>query len=440
MKIFEILQNIAYRLNGNDKRYIYYRKLLKNIKCNRQQINNNQSVAIVNLIEHAYLQSPYYKELFDKNAIDPKSIKTASDLKKLPELTKSIVKQNVELIKTNDKYGRKLKRITSGGSTGFQAEVYISPYYEQISRAATLRNNAMCGWFPSDKTVWLWGSPIEHAQTQQGLKARIGSLMNRRLLLNAYKYDSREFPAWYEAICKYNPKVVYGYASTLLEFSKFLLENKFYAPSIKIVVSTTEKLQGRETIASAFRCRVVDQYGCREVLAVGIEKDSGEMLIADDVVVVNVNEKSEILLTALYSYGFPLINYKVGDTAEILSEQRNGSNTPFRKMHLKIGRITDNFLTEDGKTVSSSAFSVYLSTLTLEIQQHQIIQNNYKDFTINYIPETYTNSDDYAKKMSIALEEYFGKNILITYNKIDKIPIEKSGKRLMFKRTFRLDG
>ncbi len=439
MIIFEILQNIAYRLNGNDKRYTYYRKLLKNIYCNREQIESIQNVAIVNLIEHAYSQSPYYKELFDKNAIDPKSIKTASDLSKLPELTKRLVKQNVELLKTNDAYGSKLKRITSGGSTGFQAEVYISPYYEQISRAASLRNNTMCGWFPFDKAVWLWGSPIEHLQIQKGYKARIGSLINRRLLLNTYKYDSREFPVWFDKICKYGPKVIYGYASTLLEFSKFLLENKLYAPSIKVVVSTTEKLQERETIASAFRCHVVDQYGCREVLAVGIEEKPGEMLITDDVVVVSVNKQSEILLTALYSYGFPLINYKVGDTAEIVSEQGAISNEPFRKMHLKIGRITDNFLTYEGKTVSSSAFSVYLSTLRLEIQQHQIVQRDYKNFIINYIPEEYTSRDNYAKKMNMALEEYFGENLLVAYNKVDKIPIEKSGKRLMFKRAFKLD-
>jgi len=105
---------------------------------------------------------------------------------------------------------------------------------------------------------------------------------------------------------------------------------------------------------------------------------------------------------------------------------------------LLIGRITDNFINNKNRKIATSALSTYLSTLNLEIKEHQIIQNNYTEFTINFISCENTNKENYYKKITLCLEEYFGNNLSIIFNQVLKIPVEKSGKRLMFKRTFKL--
>jgi len=66
-----------------------------------------------------------------------------------------------------------------------------------------------------------WGAPYEHEQIQGSIKAKIGLALNRRLLLNAYKYSQKHFPIWAAKIEKYKPKVLYGYASIILEFANF---------------------------------------------------------------------------------------------------------------------------------------------------------------------------------------------------------------------------
>ena len=436
MNLGDSFLDLCYRINGNDKRYKYYKAFRKNLTYTRDEILELQQKSIKNLINHAYHNSVYYKRLFDQNGINPAEIINSKDLMKIPPLTKSIIVENFEDIKTTDFYGKDLKKVTSGGSTGIQVAVYKSPYFEQMSRAAWLRNNSMIGWMPSNKSVWIWGSPIEHATLKNSIKARIGAFFNKKIILNAYKYSQNDFPKWYKLICSFKPKVLYGYASILLEFANFILENKLVFSSIKMVVSSCDKLLERETIAKAFNCNVYDQYGCREIVAIGIETKPTEMVFTDDTTIVNTNENDEFLLTSLHSYGFPLINYKVGDIGMINSTTESYDKYPFPKINLKIGRITDNFLTENNKIVSTSALSTYFSTLMLGIRQHQIIQSDFNDFIINYIPMDNTDHDFYKKRLAMALMEYFGKEIKTTFNVTQEIPFEKSGKRLQFKRTF----
>lgn len=439
MNKMEFILNLSYRLFLNDNRFKYYKTLLNNVKLTRTEIISSQNVDIQKLIKHAYNETEYYKELFDSNKINPCDIKTNEDLLLIPPLTKEIIANNIENLKSKDKYGKKLQRVTSGGSTGVQAVVFKSKYFEEVSRASWLRNNALIGWMPGEKSVWIWGSPIEHAAQKKSVMAKLGIFLNRRIILNAYKYSTNDFPQWYETIVKFKPKVIYGYSSIILEFAQFLIANNLLLPSVKLVVSTTEKLNNREIIEKAFRCSVHDQYGCREVIAIAIESKKDEMLLTDDIVLLNTNESNEILLTAVYSFGFPLINYRLGDVGNIVGQPQLDNEFPFPIFNLKIGRITDNFINQDNVKVSSSAFSTYLSTLDLGIREHQFIQNDYKSFTVNFICTSSTDIESYKLKIQKCLEEYFGQKLSIKFQNVLSIEPEKSGKRLMFKRIFLLN-
>jgi len=202
-------------------------------------------------------------------------------------------------------------------------------------------------------------------------------------------------------------------------------------------VSTTETLTERETIENAFNCRVFDQYGSREILAIGIESKNGTMMIADDVVVLDMLDSGEFSITALHSYGFPLINYVIGDIGEVLQSDIN-DYLPFSSLKIKIGRTTENFLTAENRVVASSSLSVYISTFKLPIIEQQIIQNNYKEFVVNYIPDIDLNFADYQLIIGKVLKEYFGDDVAVVFNKVEKIPLENSSKKLMCKRMLKV--
>ena len=435
---FEWLQRIAYGLR-QDKRYRYYDKIKKNLTLSRTEIISLQNKLIRKLIQHAYSHTIYYREIMDECCLKPEDIQTKKDLQKLPLLTKSTIRKNIDKIKSDDQYSRQLKLVTSGGSSGNQAIIYKSSYFEQISRAFSLRNNLLANWRPGDRTVWIWGSPIEHEQIKNSLMAHIGFIVNQRLILNAYNYSVDDFPFWVEKIIRFKPRVLYGYASIMLQFSKYLIENKIVLPSIKVVVSTTETLKERNIIERAFQTQVFNQYGCREILAIGIEIKNNIMMIADDCVVLNMSETGEFVITALHSFGFPLINYKLGDYGDVFDSYVAINKLPFSSFNLHIGRITDNFLTREKRIVSSSALGTYISTFGIRIREQQIVQEDFNRFVINFVIDDGFDSALYQSIIQRVLEEYFGSGNEIHFQSLDSIPPEKSGKKLMFKRTFLID-
>ena len=436
--VFEVLQRISYRIR-NDQRYLYYDRLKAHLALSRTEMVNLQNRLIQKIIHYAYFHTSYYRDLMQKNNLKPEDFCEKADLIKLPVLTKAIIRNNIDRIKSDDAYAKTLKLVTSGGSSGNQSHIFKSRYYEEMSRAFALRNNLLADWHPGDKSVWIWGSPIEHAQLKGSIYGRLGFALNRRIILNAYNYSCNDFPLWIKKIIKFKPKVIYGYGTILLHFSKYLLEKEIELPSIKTVISTAEALNGRKQIEKAFKCQVFNQYGSREILAIGIEVSKDRMMIADDAVALNIQKDGEFIITALHSYGFPLINYKLGDSGEIVENGKAMSGFPFLGLRLKIGRNTDNFMTRDHRIISSSALSTYISTFKIHLHEQQVVQKEINRFIVNFVPDNGFNLYEYKAVIEKVVQEYFGNGNKIQFNHMEKIPPEKSGKKLMFKRAFNLN-
>lgn len=433
---FEMIQRLVYGMKG-DKRYQFYDLLKRNVLLSKNDMENLQNTLIMKLVTHAYSSTKYYRELMDGCNIRPEDIRNKEDLKVFPLLSKSDIRANLKSLYSNDAFSKNLVKVTSGGSTGFQAVIYKSPLFEQFSRAAFLRNNSLVGWNPEDKCVWIWGSPYEHLSMNKSLIAKSGIVINRRLLLNAFNYSLEDFAIWTLKIKEFKPKIIYGYATILLEFSKYLLDKGIRFSSVQICVSTSEVLQEREIIEAAFGCRVYNQYGSREVLAIGIEVDEpGEMVVADDIVVLNIGTDNEIIVTALHSYGFPLINYRLGDCGYVGDIPKKNKNLPFSSMKLTIGRVTDNFINHKGRMISSSAVCTYISTFHPQILAQQIIQESQKDFIINYVPHKTLNESEYKEIVLKVLREYFGADVKTKFAAVNSIPVTDSGKKIMAKRLF----
>jgi len=434
-KLIFRLQRLFYWIK-RDYRFRYFDWFINNLSMDQASLLNMQNDLIQNIVNYAYNHTDYYKQLFDKFKIHPEVIKNREDLKRISTLTKEDLSTYCESIKSDDKYGKKLVRITSGGSTGNQSVVYKSKYYIEMSYAASMRNNTIANWWPYDKVLFLWGSPIEFQNLQKSFLLRLSFKINRRYLLNAYNYGHQDFRDWAKLISRKKIKVIYGYATMLKDFANYIIKNKIKISGIRSVVSTTEKLTNRNIIEQAFNCKVFDQYGCREVLGVSIEDDSGNMLIADDNVVLNMGEDGKILITALHSYGFPLLNYEVGDIGLIASDEMNNTTLPFTSMRLTVGRETDNFITEKNKVISSSSISTALSLFNIKVIEQQVIQRGYRDFLVLYIPRTDFLYSYYQEILYKVFRKLFGSEIKIEFQQVDKIPLEKSGKKLMFKREF----
>lgn len=427
MSFRKFIQPLAYLVKG-DMRFYYYWKNRHNLSLKKNEMVQLQKEKLKKLITHSYASVPFYREYFKKNNLHPKDFSKVSDLEKLPIMTKEIMKNNLDRLKgigTNS-----LTKVTSGGSTGETAVVYKTHKFIQMSRASDMRNLVRAGWNYYDKSVWIWGAPYEHQKVRESLISKIGIYINGRLLLNAYNYSPDDFPVWAEKIDRFKPKILYGYASIILEFAKWCVDNNVNYESIKAVISTTEKLKGREFIEKAFQCKVYDQYACREVLPIAVECEKGNMHIADDSVIVEQIEDNNLLITALDSFGFPIIRYRIGDTGKIIDKECS-CDLNLSLMDLEIGRITDNFIRPNRKKIASSSLATYISTLDINFTKYQLIQKKINEFEVKFISYGETTEID-KEKFTKALEKYFNK-VKIDFTPVVTIPCEPSGKRLLFK-------
>jgi phenylacetate-CoA ligase len=163
------------------------------------------------------------------------------------------------------------------------------------------------------------------------------------------------------------------------------------------------------------------------------------MRVADDFVALHINANDEIIITALHSYGFPLINYKLGDCGKTEEVEEMAATEPFSALRLTIGRSTDNFITHEGRKVASSALGVYISTFQLSVNEQQIIQNSCTEFVINIVPGSAFSKTMYEEVIYKVFREYFGYEVRIQFNIMTRIPVSASGKKLMAKRMFDIE-
>ena len=80
------------------------------------------------LLAYAYEHTRYYRNLFDKNNIKPWDVQSLDDMKKIPVLTKDIVRDNLQDMISDVIPKDKLIYVTTGGSTGKPLGFYISQW------------------------------------------------------------------------------------------------------------------------------------------------------------------------------------------------------------------------------------------------------------------------------------------------------------------------
>ena len=437
------LQKILYYLARDKTLSYYYSFFIKNLSLSKSEMTVLQNKLINNLITHAYTFSPYYRSIMDKQGLVPEDITCKDDLLKLPILTKSIMRENLDTIKTTDSFGKNLSKDTSSGSTGNQAILFKSPYYQQMSNAALLRCFYMTGWDRDHKSVWLWNDIFDNKRLRESIKAKTGLLINRIMIIDTIQRQESDFIQYVQQIHRFKPRVMFGNARMILEFAKYVIAKNIKLESIQLVVTSVEKLDKRHMISQAFNnSPVYDLYSSRECHGMAVELREGIFAVADDHVAINLHEDNMFTITALHSYGFPLINYQIGDRGIFLSEttpeKEPDIKNPFSTLSLKIGRFSEDFLTKNGSRICGTALMTNIASAELNASEQQIIQTGYSDFIVNYVADKDINPK-YQDILRTMLRKYFGDDCSVTFNSTKEIPLEQSGKKLLCKCTFLLD-
>src|SRR4030042_4284046 len=315
----KIIIPASYYVKG-DFRFKYFNEYKKNLGKTKKEIQAFQLTRLKKLIHHAYATVPYYRKLFDNLNLKPHDIKTLNDLKKIPVLDKKTVLSNLNKLKSSKKY--KLIKIFSGGLTCNKVVIFKDIRYYQISAGVLLRDLYSLGIEPGYKSAWIWGDTNREKSFKDKVLNYLSFELNRRKMFNVFNYTDEKVIHWLKnSFNKFKPDYIYGYAGVIYDIAKCIKRNNIKIHRVRMVITTSERLERRKFIENVFKCPVYDQYGCSEVTSVAIEDRNQVMHSSDDSVIVEVTKACEVLLTPLESYGMPLIRYKPGDIGLIKKKQ-----------------------------------------------------------------------------------------------------------------------
>jgi phenylacetate-CoA ligase len=310
------------------------KEMERNDHLSEESLCDMQNAKLQKLVKHCYETVPYYTRLFDKLGIKPEQIRTRDDLKILPVLTKQIIRDNYNDFLSSAIDPKRLKRQSTGGSTGTPLKFCTDSKEWSAWKASTLRAWKWYGLNIGDKIFSLGGNSINQKDSLLSFKG-----LYDRVIMRNYKFSSADvsdecMQQHYEALMKLKPAALRGYGSALYILARYIEKKQLPVCPIRVVLTTGEVLVSdyRRKLQEVFQAPVYDAYGAADggILSHECPKHEG-LHITEESCVIEITDKNGIRLpdgvvgqvctTDLDNYAFPFLRYLVGDMAYIKKEK-----------------------------------------------------------------------------------------------------------------------
>ncbi|UCH51561.1 MAG: phenylacetate--CoA ligase family protein [Chloroflexota bacterium] len=387
------------------------------------------------LLSHAYDTVPYYRKLFDERSMKPDDIKDSRELAALPVLTKQLIRNNFDNLKSSAFSPKETVLSATSGSTGSPLRFYSTKEDQlECGFARGLRAHKWAGYELGEKAVVLYPPPRFLSKPGR-LGKRLEYFFKRHLVIDPVTLSKQTMPLFVRRMEVFQPSFIIGYPSAIYVLARFIKKNGRPDFSPKAVMAGGEQLDDhhRELFEEVFGCETYGNYGSWEAHTIAAEcpEHTGYHIAAEDIIVEIVNDAGEpvpsgtegkILLTNLHNYAMPLIRYDIGDTGAISSQPCTcGRGLP---LLLKLsGRIDDVIVTRSGRTIPG----IVLPKRFLAhhgVEQHQLVQDSYDRLIVKLVlDEEYT--PEYTDKLNkLVVAQYqsiLGEDIAITVQFVDRI-------------------
>ncbi|MDR1996229.1 AMP-binding protein [Azonexus sp.] len=400
-----------------------------------EQLATLQLERLRRLLTQAQNHVPYYRQLFADLGFDARTVASLDDLRRLPFLTKAIIRQNQEQLKADN--AGQLARFNTGGSSGEPLIFFIGN--ERVSHDVAAKWRATRWWDVDigDPEIVVWGSPIE--LSAQDRVRQIRDRLLRTWLLPAFEMNETNLDGFVATIRATRPAMLFGYPSSLSLIARHA-EKRGLAMNdlgIKVAFVTSERLYDhqRDDISRVFGCPVANGYGSRDAGFIAHQCPQGGMhLTAEDILVEIVDkdgqplpngEAGEIVVTHLATSEFPFIRYRTGDVA-VLSSRACPCGRGLPMLEEIQGRTTDFVIAVDGTLMHGLAV-VYPIRDIPGIASFKVVQETRQRVSVQIVPGDHC-AADVEQRIIRGIKARLGQSVDVVVTRVDDIPREKSGK------------
>ena len=399
------------------------------------QIADRQSANLRAFMVRIASEVPYYKDMFARQMVDPASIRTAADLSRLPFLTKPLIREHGDALRSQS--AGKLVKYNTGGSSGEPLVFWMGSGRVSHDVAAKWRATRWWGVDIGDVEAVLWGSPIEIGR-QDRIKA-LRDRVFRSHLLPAFAMGDEQMDRHLARIKQLRPRMMFGYASALDLLSRHAARRGVRLDSLgtSVVFATGETLypEQRENISRTFGAPVANGYGARDAGFVAHECPHGGMHISAEHIIVEIIDSNgqpaqpgalgEIVVTHLGTADFPFVRYRTGDVAA-LSDKACVCGRGLPLLANVSGRSTDFIVTPAGVRMHALAL-IYEVRDKPGVKAFKFVQEADLSIELQLVrgPEF---DESLVWQIRSGLAARLGADTKITFRWMNEIPPERSGK------------
>ncbi len=417
----------------------YFTELEHSQWLSRDEVELLQMRKLSELLELAANHCPWHANRIDAAGIElgeGAPLPTIEDLRRLPTMTKHDAVENGERIAWHDAPGGAFKYNT-GGSSGQPLIFYFGRWRQASDAAGRIRARRWWGVNLGDREVYLWGAPVELSKTDR-VKTIRDRLLNQ-LVLNAFDMSPKRMDEYVTAIEAFNPKCIYGYASSIALLAAHVQERglKVRLPSLKVVCATGEPLYShqRALIEAVFGVPAANEFGSRDIGFTAHETPERQMLLMSESIILEVldgtgkpvspGQLGEAVMTGLCSQAQPFIRYRTGDMVRLTDAVCKAG----RGLHViedVLGRSTDFVVRSDG-TIMHALAVIYAIRAVEGVVEFKFIQHHVNRVEILIVPNGRWRADA-EQAMVHGLSQRLGADVIIDVRLVEAIAPEASGK------------
>lgn len=351
----------------------YIKRVDAMYEMSNEELMNRNEKRFLYIFRRAYDKSPFYYRLYTEAGIKKEDIKCLEDIKKLPVITKDMVKKYAQEMLTVPKWQVMVGH--TSGTTGTPLTVYSSwPsiwWNQAYTYSARLRNGFKYG----QPLVSLRGNLDRNTMH---MKVHVSNT----LYLSSYCINKDTIKTYYDVIIKHKPVAIEGYPSSLYTLSLCMSEAGLKL-DIPVTFTSSETLLDyqRILIEKQLGTEIYDNFGMTEQTIYLQEAFNHQGYYELPGYSINEYLEEGEICTSLTNEAFPLIRYRSNDIIELAELDAEHPQIMVKSVE---GRKEDFLLCKDGGRIQRLDF---IFKGVNHVRYGQLVQEKNGFLNVNIVPD-----------------------------------------------------
>lgn len=347
----------------------YYQKEIETMPI--EEIRKLQSAKLVKQVKHVYENVPYYRGLMDKKGVRPEDVHGIEDLRKLPFLSKSDLRETYPYGMLAVPISDCVRIHSTSGTTGKRVIAYYTQHDVDLWEECCARAIVAAGGTKDDVLQVAYGYGLfTGGAGLHGGSHKVGCLTLPMSSGNTERQIQFMMDLKSTIICC-TPSYA-AYIGESLKEQGYKPEDNSLKAGIFGAEPWTEEM--RRDIEKSLGIKAYDIYGLTETSGPGVAFECEEqkgMHINEDHFIAEIidpetgevlpeGSKGELVFTSLDKQAFPLLRYRTRDIC-VLSREKCSCGRTFVRMAKPMGRSDDMLIIRGVNVFPSQVETVLLA-------------------------------------------------------------------------------